>query len=373
MTPHPIEGSRAQACRKTGQSPWFHCVARFLRLRVPLVTLLLVSLVGSISRVPASWAGDAPGLSASDQQRLMTEVRRRATLWMEWRRKLVINCPDCEGTGKRVVIVQGGVVSNPCGRCSGLGKRYSKEATWKVIHEFRSPEWRSRAGASRESEKMIQGLRPEDAPLLSPNPWKLQGVELLDADHAVSKTVEGEHHSLVETAWVRSIDSSTKVSSWFLYTPEADGPWPISKDAWLDRGEPMPLLLGILTDATLEPLKLRFGLLERLRAGRRLLLKFEQPELPDGWKPEAAAMTQAIEVVKAVYKSMPADWDTVQMTFSAICQNQYGERVAQPFLRAVLDYQTFRRIHWQNLTEAGAFQLFETERVVPEGWTLVTK
>lgn len=319
-------------------------------------------------------AADAPAEKpAVDTKVLLDRLKSRATEWMNARKSLVVQCWNCEGTGSVRQLSGGRVVRSTCSGCKGAGKRYSKELGRKVLYEMRSPAWRARPTAQDEAGQNFASWKLSDSALVAPTTWRWDHAELVDDTHGLVFAFEGEDPTAKSSRWILVTDAG-RSSSWYLWTEEPDGAWPEPGTLADTKFGPIPKLRSLALEAAIEKVTAANRPAEKGESERVLRLVLAPPEKAP---PEASSTDvvrrDAIAYVRGIWGAMPTDYATIQMTFMATWQDRFGEREQRPAWQVSMDWVTFSRIRWENLTDEQAFALFVVKQEKHDGWRIVRR
>lgn len=330
---------------------------------------LLVLVLAGAPRGAA--AADAPPEKAAAEKVLLDRLKARAAEWLNARKALVVQCWNCEGTGSVRQFSGGRIVTSQCSGCKGAGKRYSKELGRKILYEMRSPTWRARPNSQDEAGSNFASWKLSDSALVAPKTWKWDRAELVDETHGLAFALEGDDPTPKSSRWILVTDAG-RSSTWYLWTEASDGPWPDVVPLTPAAYSPIPKLRGIALDAAIEKIAAVNRPTAKGEDGRRLGLVLEPPEKA----PPAASSREVVErdsiaYVRGIWAAMPSDYGSIQMTFMATWQDKFGERERRPAWQVSMDWTTFDKIRWENLTEAQAFALFTVKEERHTGWRIV--
>lgn len=349
-------------------------------------SIVCAALCGlALTSTPSVHAGDpaparppvlAPARDAAKEAAAaaMAAFRARVNSWMDARRRLVVECSTCRGTGRVLYETRREYLWQKCARCNGHGRRFDEARARVVLVEMRSPSWRARPEAEQEWRDVLDSWKVTDEARIAPKAQRLEKVEAVDATHLIAYVTNGADPAPTAYRWMRDPDTApTTKESWYLWTEGVDA-WPTPEDVERRRVEERSESLRPDLDAAVTALIAKVGPTAKCTGRRRLdsdlLLAFDFPveqENVDGY-----AARDAYMLLRPLF-AMSAEWSSVRLTFRAWWQDKFGEREIANYLTIALDRATANRIRWENLDVVGVWNLLDTKRETREGWTVLGK
>lgn len=297
---------------------------------------------------------------------LLAKLKSRVTDWGNTRASLVTTCGVCSGSGRTDYFAGARIIPRTCSKCGGDGKSYSVNGGRKLLYEMRSPTWRKRPSAKDEAGAAFKQWKISEAAAVAPRSWRLDRLELVTKRHAIAWTFAGSDSTSSALFWIWD------ENQWWIWTEVADGPWPTAPEAGPDavkESESLGKLEGIVVMSAVEKALAVAKLASKGKIGTTLILTLDYGEADREVLGQAA--TDAMALTRSIYAAMPTEWTEVRMVFTGLWQDRFGARERGPFATTSIAAETFRKIRWENLSAAQAFELYQTRVERREGWELL--
>ena len=364
---------------------------------IVLAGLISAAAAGAASAQDAPAKVTKPAAKASkpdlDEQVLIAELGMCVGRWLAVRTELVHDCPTCDGRGR----VPGGKGTPDntldlidCPTCLRAGKIVLHAQADKLFWAYRSPAWRNSEGARKAADKEIDEFTLKDAVQLKEKHGHFAGGKLIDDTHAIAYVTESRAKEA--SKWVRAIEGGK--TRWFRWMECADDPWPDEAAAKSDSTQaeveveseteaPADAALARVDDpedrAQVQRRALK-DLLADIEAktkatefARTLVVTLDPAAKSDDKQFLQAVKADSIAYIQAIAPATTGDWDTIQMDFTALWQNEFGQRRSMPVWSVSMSTETAAKIEWEHLDEEGAWKLFTALKPSYEGWTLVAQ
>jgi hypothetical protein len=265
--------------------------------------------------------------------------------WCKTREALVVDCPACMGKGYNAKFVE-------CPTCKAK-KLYVGVAQWQALrYDVFSPAKRAKlrltdVKAARDAEDPVR-VRMKDC--------RYDRVELVGDFFGRAWVFEDKAEVSKESRWIEVLDVAAKKMRWFLWSEDADGPWPGEA-----AGAPPAASIGSSVSEPLKPDELllvrgkvalvetKLSLEDAVREGSALVMVFSHTQAVDGTALELDTNASVVALTTAGLDAMK-DVPAVRLVVLAKWRDKFGEVRKRPYRTIEISRETYGRIRFDRLS-----------------------
>jgi hypothetical protein len=286
-------------------------------------------------------AGDDPAKDRARAAALQAAVQD----WCKVREALVGECPACDGKGYTGKFTE-------CATCKGK-KIHVGAAGWQRLkYDLYSPAKRAKlrlpeVKSAREGEDPVRA-RMKDC--------RYDRVELVGDVFGRAWVFEEKEAVSKESRWIEVLDPAAKKPGWFLWSEDADPPWPgeaagvaTKPSAGVAKSEPLKAeeLQSVRGKVALVETKL--SLEDAVREDGTLVLILAHPKAGDATAMELDTGASVVALTTAALQAMQ-DAPAVRIVVLARWRDRFGEVRKRPYRTFEIARDTYGRIHFERLS-----------------------
>src|SRR5207253_2911910 len=265
----------------------------------------------------------------------------------------------------------------PSAMCQTKRKIVSKETCRKVFFELMSPAWQALPGSPAEATEKTKALDVTQSGTYLWKSYNIESAALVDATHGTARVmVDYGRERLREpqdSRWVYATDAKTRLTRWYLWREEADGPWPDAAEATAasspgavpgaaaGKAETLPPLADAQARGLIEKTKPAYTVKTLSKEGTTLVVVLEYPQAQTKSGLDFPVTLDSIVIFRALFGAL-TEWDGIRLEFLADWIDRFGAVQQKPHAIVSLDRATFKKIVFENLTHERTFALFQTVR-----------